>query len=391
MSKNRRARFDALLRHIREIYGDGFIPLHRPVFSDVEKKYTSDAINSNFVSSVGRRVDEFEEQLARFTGASYAVATTNGTAALHAALALLGVRRDCEVLSQALTFTATANAIVYCGAEPIFIDVDARTLGMCPLQLTNWLDQNAKKEKNRIINRNTGKQIVACVPMHTFGLPCHIQEIAEVCEAWGIHLIEDAAESLGSRVGKTHTGLFGDIGTFSFNGNKVITTGGGGMLVTNDEELAVRAKHLTTTAKVAHPWHFVHDEVGYNYRMPNLNAALGCAQLEKLDSILEIKRSVAKLYRDFCAVNGWDFIGPRPGCTANYWLNALRLDTLEERDEFLQYTNERDIMTRPTWTLMSELGHFRHCQTDRLHESRKLAATVVNVPSSVPDSFVGQF
>lgn len=377
---------DALIALVRDIHGDGVIPLHRPVFEGNERAYLTDTIDSNFVSSVGKRVTEFEERVAKFTGCARAVATTNGTAALHTALIVAEVRPGDEVISQALTFVATCNAISYANARPVFVDVDEDTMGMSPIALRRWLEANTRREGSATVNRKTSARIAACVPMHTFGLPCRIAELAEVCAEFGIPLIEDAAESLGSYVGPHHTGTFGTLATLSFNGNKVITTGGGGMIVTNDDVLADRAKHLTTTAKVPHAWDFVHDEVGYNYRMPNLNAALGCAQMEVLPEILRVKAETAARYRAFCVEHGLHFIEPIAGTTANYWLNAIRLEDRKARNMFLDYTNGKGVMTRPIWTLMNELNAFADCQHDGLETSRWLADRVVNLPSSVPEN-----
>ena len=281
------------------IFGDDFIPLHRPVFEGNERQYLIDCIDSNFVSSVGAKVTEFEEKVADFTGSKYAIATVNGTAALHIAIELAGVKPGDEVISQALTFIATCNAISYAGAKPLFVDVDVDTMGLSPEALKRFLEEHAEKRASGTFNKTSGKKISACVPMHTFGFPCRIAEIAEICADWDIALIEDAAESLGSYVGGRHTGTFASMATLSFNGNKVITTGGGGMIITDDSELAKRAKHITTTAKVPHPYEFVHDEIGYNYRMPNLNAALGCAQMERLDEFLTIKAQLADQWDAF--------------------------------------------------------------------------------------------
>ncbi|RZI85372.1 MAG: LegC family aminotransferase [Rubrivivax sp.] len=380
----------ALVRQVRDIYGDGFVPLHRPVFEGNERQYLVDCIDSNFVSSVGAKVTEFERQIASFTGAGHAIATVNGTAALHVALQLAGVQRGDEVLSQALTFIATCNALSYAGASPVFIDVDRDTLGMSPRALQDFLEAHAERRDDGCWNKATGCRIAACVPMHTFGFPLRIAQIATLCEAWGIALVEDAAESLGSYVGKRHTGTFGALATLSFNGNKVITTGGGGMIVTNDEALAKHAKHVTTTAKIPHPYEFVHDEVGYNYRLPNLNAALGCAQMERLDAMLAIKAGVAARYRDFFADSGVRFVQAIEGTVANHWLNAIVLDSEAERDAFLAYTNEQGVMTRPIWRLMSRLDMFKHCQHDGLEHSQWLEARVVNLPSSVPDGAMGK-
>lgn len=338
------------------------------------------------MSSVGAKVTEFEQQIATFTGAKYAIATVNGTAALHIALNLAGVQRDNEVISQALTFIATCNAISYTGAHPVFVDVDRDTLGMSPEALRKFLDAHAERREDGCWNKSTGRRIAACVPMHTFGFPLRIVEIGAICAEWGITLVEDAAESLGSYVGDRHTGTFGKLATLSFNGNKVITTGGGGMIITDDEAVAKHAKHLTTTAKIPHPYEFVHDQVGYNYRMPNLNAALGCAQMEKLAIMLDIKREVAQRYRTFFDGVGVRFVEATDGTTANHWLNAIVLNSEAERDAFLQYTNGHDVMTRPIWRLMSRLEMFKDCQHDGLANSCWLEARVVNLPSSVPES-----
>ncbi len=370
---------------------EGFIPLHRPVFEGNERQYLVDCIDSNFVSSVGARVTEFEQQVATFTGARFAVATVNGTAALHVALELAGVERDDEVITQALTFIATCNALSYTGAHPVFVDVDRDTMSMSPDALRRFLELHAESREGQLWNKTSGRRIVACVPMHTFGLPGRIEEIAQICEAWGLVLVEDAAESLGSYVGKRHTGTFGQLATLSFNGNKVITTGGGGMIITNDEELAKRAKHLTTTAKVPHPYEFVHDQVGYNYRLPNLNAALGCAQMERLPQFLDIKAQVAAQYAAFFDSIGITFARSREGTQANYWLNAIVLDSLDERNAFLTYTNSKDVMTRPIWRLMTSLEMFKRCQHDGLENSIWLEERVVNLPSSVPDGTMSTF
>ena len=385
MKRTQSDRWAALAAVVREIYGEGVVPLHRPVFEGNERRYLVDCIDSNFVSSVGAQVAEFEQRVAAFTGSRHAIATVNGTAALHVALQLAGVGRGDEVLSQALTFVATCNALSYCGAHPVFVDVDRDTLGMSPGALRRFLALHAERRDGGCWNRASGRRIAACVPMHTFGIPVRIAEIAEVCAEWGIVLVEDAAESLGSYAGTRHTGTFGRLSTLSFNGNKVITTGGGGMILTDDDALAKRAKHLTTTAKVPHPYEFVHDEVGYNYRLPNLNAALGCAQMELLEPMLAIKAEVAQRYREFCARSGMRFAGPLPGDTANFWLNAVVLDSPAEREDLLEYTNALGIMTRPIWRLMPRLAMYQGCQHDGLENSYWLEARVVNLPSSVPE------
>ena len=281
------------VKFARSIFGHDFIPLHRPVFEGNERQYLVDCIDSNFVSSVGEKVTEFEDKIAKYTGSKHAIATVNGTAALHVAIQIAGVKPGDEVISQALTFIATCNAITYAGAKPLFIDVDIDSMGMSPVALEKFLEENAEKTANGTFNKHSGKRISACIPMHTFGFPCRISEIATICSKWNIALIEDAAESLGSYVGNRHTGTFGSMGTLSFNGNKVITTGGGGMIITDDSDLAKKAKHITTTSKIPHPYEFVHDEIGYNYRLPNLNAALGVAQMEKLEEFLILKNNLA--------------------------------------------------------------------------------------------------
>lgn len=367
------------------IYGDGFIPLHRPIFEGNERKYLVDCIDSNFVSSVGIKVAEFESQIAEFTKTKHAVATVNGTSALHVALDVIGVVRDDEVLTQAVTFIATCNALSYAGAHPVFVDVDKDTLGMSPTALEIFLQANAEKRNGTCYNKSTKRRISACVPMHTFGLPGQVEEIANICSEWGIALIEDCAESLGSFCGKSHTGTFGQLGILSFNGNKLITTGGGGMIFTDNEELAKRAKHITTTAKVPHPYEFVHDEIGYNYRMPNLNAALGCAQMERLDEILAIKTNLAGQWCEFFDSHNINFCNAVEGNKANYWLNTIVLDSRMDRDKFLKVTNDNGVMTRPVWRLMSQLEMFKDCQTDDLKNSLWLQDRVVNIPSSIPD------
>jgi perosamine synthetase len=382
---------DALTRQFvaqaKAIYGgETFIPLHRPIFKGNERQYLVDCIDSNFVSSVGAKVTEFEQRIAAFTGAKFAVATVNGTAALHVALQLAGVRQGDEVLSQALTFIATCNALSYAGAHPVFVDVDLDTLGLSPEALRRWLSANAEMRAGQAYNRGTGRRIAACVPMHTFGFPLRIAEVVAVCDEWNIPVVEDAAESLGSYVGGRHTGTFGKLATLSFNGNKVITTGGGGMIITDDEALAKRAKHITTTAKIPHPYEFVHDEVGYNYRLPNLNAALGCAQMERLAEMLAIKAGVAARYADFFSGTGVRVVQPIGGATANWWLNAIVLGSEAERVAFLKDTNDQGVMTRPIWRLMSRLEMFRNCQHDGLANSEWLEARVVNLPSSVPEA-----
>ena len=375
-----------LIALVKQIFGTPTIPLHRPVFEGNERAYLINCIESNYVSSVGEKVLSFEREVARFVNAEYSVATVNGTSALHTALLIAGTRSGDEVLTQALTFVATCNAISYTGARPVFIDVDKDTLGMSPRALRTWLEANTKQVNGRTINIWTGARVSSCLPMHTFGLPCRIKEIAEICDEFGIFLIEDAAESLGSFVGSKHTGTYGKLSAFSFNGNKIITTGGGGMIVTNDPELAAKAKHITTTAKIPHSYDFFHDEIGYNYRLPNLNAALGCAQMEKLEAILAIKAEVADQYRKFCADNGLIFLDAPADTEPNFWINGIILENKNARDAFLNISNAVGVMSRPIWRLMSDLPMFRDCQDDGLENSRWLADRVVNLPSSVPNS-----
>ena len=369
---------------VHQLYGtEDFVPLSVPRFVGNEKKYLEECIDSTFVSSVGPFVDRFEEEMARYTGAARAVVCVSGTNALHMALLLAGVERGDEVLTQSLTFIATCNAISYIGAHPVFIDVDRETLGLSPDALKAWLERYATIAGGVCRNRRTGRRIKACVPMHTFGHPARITEIAALCAQWGIELVEDAAESIGSRFQGRHTGTFGLIGALSFHGNKTLTTGGGGMLLFNDPELGARAKHLTTQAKVPHRWEFRHDEIGYNYRMPNINAALGCAQLENLDRMVASKREVAAAYaRFFDGRPGIGFVTEPAGSFSNYWLNAVILPSREEREAFLEYTNDHGVMTRPVWELMTDLPMFEGCERDAQRNTRWLADRIVNLPSS---------
>lgn len=360
-----------------------FIPLHAPYFHGNEKKYLEECIDTTFVSSVGKFVDQFEEMVAAYTGAAKAVVCVNGTNALHMAMMLVGVERDDEVITQALTFIATANAISYIGAHPVFLDVDLDTLGLSPKAVSSWLENNAVLKDGICYNKTTNRRISACVPMHTFGHPVHLDELVSVCEAWNIPLVEDAAESLGSFYKDKHTGTFGKVSAISFNGNKTITTGGGGMLLFNDAELGTYAKHLTTQAKVPHKWEFVHDHIGYNYRMPNINAALGCAQMEELEYILSNKRETANAYKAFFAGSDIRFVSEPEGCQSNYWLNAVIMPDKSAQLAFLESTNAAGVMTRPIWELMNRLPMFQSCQTDDLVNTQWLADRVVNIPSSV--------
>ena len=379
----KKCKMQKIVEFIKKIYKKDKIFLHEPLFIGNEKKYVNDCIDSTFVSSVGEYVNRFEKEFAKKVESRYAIATVNGTAALHIALILANVERDDEVITQPLTFVATCNAISYIGAKPIFVDVDLDTLGMSPKSLKNFLETNCKIQDNRCINKTTGKTIKACVPMHTFGHPCRINEIKEICDNWHITLVEDAAESLGSYYKNRHTGTFGKLGIFSFNGNKIITSGGGGVIVTNDENLAKRAKHLTTTAKVPHPYEYVHDEIGYNYRMPNLNAALLVAQLENLEFFLKKKRELASEYKNFFDKMDIKFIEEPLNAKSNFWLNAILLDDINQRNEFLEFTNNNRVMTRPVWRLMNELEMFKESQCTDLKNAKYLEQRVVNIPSGV--------
>jgi len=375
---------DDFIRYVKKLYPDEQpIPLHAPRFQGREKEYLLDVIDSTFVSSVGQYVDRFEADCANYTGATYAVATVNGTSALHVALLLAGVKRDEEVITQALTFVATCNAIHYCAAEPVFVDVDRTTFGLSAQALADYLDRFAEERNGEPWNKQTGKRIAACLPMHTFGHPADMPSIIKVCEKYHIPVVEDAAEALGSTLHGRHCGTFGQLGVLSFNGNKIMTTGGGGMILTNDEKLAKQAKHLTTTAKQPHAWQFIHDQVGFNYRMPNLNAALGVAQLECLPSFLDKKRELAARYIDWCGRNRLQCVVEPEAARSNYWLNAVVLEDEAERDAFLKATNEQDVMTRPIWEPMHRLPMYRHCQRDSLANTEWAAARVVNIPSSV--------
>ena len=376
--------FDDVIDFVRSIYGEeGFIPLHNPLFIGNEKQYINECIDSTYVSSVGKFVDIFEEKIAEYTGSNFAVATTNGTSALHISLLLSDVRLGDEVITQPLTFIATCNAISYCGANPIFIDVDKETMGLSPNSLNYFLSENAVIKKNQCFNKTTGKIIKACIPMHTFGHSCRVSEIKEICDKYKIILIEDAAESLGSFYNGKHTGTFGSLGVLSFNGNKIITGGGGGCIITDDEALAKKAKHLTTTAKVPHKWEYTHDMIGYNYRMPNLNAALLTSQLENLKSFLSSKRSIAMAYKEFFKDKPYGFVEEPVNSQSNYWLNAIILKDKNERDSFLHETNSKGVTTRPMWTLMNKLSMFQGSQCGELSNAEWLEERVVNIPSSM--------
>lgn len=370
---------------IRTVVGTGPVALHEPSFAGNEWLYLKECLDSTFVSSVGKFVDRFELELAAFTGAKYAIAVVNGTAALHMALKLAGVKVGDEVLIPALTFVATANAVTYCGATPHFIDSEPRTLGVDAAKLRDYLASNTEQRGGQCVNRVTERVIRAIVPMHTFGHPADLNGLLAVAYDFNLVLVEDAAESLGSYYRGQHTGTFGQMGTLSFNGNKTITTGGGGAILTNNLELARRAKHLTTTAKLPHAWEYRHDEIGYNYRLPNLNAALGCAQLEQLPAMLSAKRELSHRYHAaFAPVSGVKLIGEPEQCQSNYWLQTLMLDVEHavQRDPILKATNEAGFMTRPVWILMHELPPFKDCPTMDLTGAQSLSQRLVNIPSS---------
>jgi perosamine synthetase len=376
--------FDKIIDFIQKTYRTkNYIALHEPKFIGNEKKYLNECVNSTFVSSVGKFVDEFEKLIAKYTGSKFAVATTNGTSALHISLLLAGVDQNSEVITQPLTFVATCNAITYCNASPIFIDVERNTMGLCPSALEFFLKDNAIIKNKRCINKKTNKIIKACVPMHTYGHPCRIDKIKEICDKYYIFLIEDAAESVGSFYKNQHTGTYGHLGAMSFNGNKIITAGGGGCIVTNEEHLAKKAKHLTTTAKVSHKWDFNHDMIGYNYRMPNLNAALLIAQLENLNDFITNKRNLAHKYEAFFDETDHLFFKEPENCKSNYWLNCVIFKNKNLRNKFLKETNSRNIMTRPIWKLMNNLPMFQNAQCGDLVNSKWFFDRVVNIPSSV--------
>ena len=370
---------------IHDLYGaQDFVPLAVPVFMGNEKKYLNECIDTTFVSSVGKFVDRFEEDTAKYTGAKRAVVCVSGTNALHMSLMLAGVERDDEVLTQALTFIATCNALSYIGAHPVFIDVDKDTMGLSPVAVREWLAKNSEQKNGQCYNKRTGRRVKACVPMHTFGHPVHLDELVEVLKEYHIELVEDAAESIGSLYKGKHTGTFGKVGALSFNGNKTITTGGGGMMLFNDEELGAYAKHITTQAKIPHRWEFRHDHIGYNYRMPNINAALGCAQLEHIEEYVASKRETAKAYEEFFKdIPDIEFFVDTPDTRSNYWLNVVIMKDKDAQQDFLEYTNDNGVMTRPIWELMNRLPMFEKCENDGLKNTIWFADRVVNIPSSV--------
>ncbi len=378
---------DRIIGAIREVIGDRdeFVPLHKPTFEGNEWDYVKECIDTEWVSSVGSYVDRFEEDLADYTGAERAVVVVNGTSALHVCLRLAGVEAGDEVLVPALTFVATANAVTYQGATPHFVDSEERTLGLDPEKLGTYLDDIAEVRDGTCVNTQTGHPIKAVVPMHTYGHPVDLDPLQEVCEKFNLTLVEDAAESLGSSYKGAHTGTIGRLGVLSFNGNKTITTGGGGAILTNNDKLAEKAKHLTTVAKQDHEWEYFHDQTGYNYRLPNLNAALGCAQLEELPTFLERKRSLAERYREaFANVDGVSFFAERENSRSNYWLNVLLLDddAADQRDAVLEATNAAGLMTRPTWQLLPSLPMYEECPRMDLSTAENLERRLINIPST---------
>ncbi len=378
---------DAIIHALREVLPADreTFGLHEPCFAGSERDYVKDCLDTGWVSSVGSYVDRFEKMLGDYTGSRYAVAVVNGTAALHICLILAGVRQGDEVLVPAMTFVATANAVSYCGAVPHFVDSEEKTLGLDPEKLNFYLEEIAELRDGTCFNRLTGRPIRAAVPMHAFGHPVAMDPLIEVCERWRLVLIEDAAESLGSFYKGRHTGTFGTISALSFNGNKIITCGGGGALLTNDEEFGKRAKHLTTTAKVPHPWVFYHDTTGFNYRMPNINAALGCAQLEQISGFISRKRALAVKYSEaFKSVQGVRFVKEPSFATSNYWLNSLLVNREHEcmRDLILDTANSKGIFVRPSWTLMHRLPMYKDCPRMDLSMAEEFERRLINIPSS---------
>lgn len=375
--------FDKIVSYIKSIYKREIVPLHEPVFMGNEKKYLCECIETTYVSYIGDFVIRFENMISEFVGSKYAIAVANGTVGLFISLKTIGVESGDEVITQPLTFVATANAISHAGAYPVFVDVDLDTLGMSPESLNQFLENCTEFRDGKLINKYTKRRISAILPVHVFGHPCRIDEIIEIAKCYNLSVVEDAAEALGSFYKGKHCGTFGKIGIFSFNGNKIITTGGGGMIVTNDENLARRIKHITATAKVPHPYKYYHDEVGYNFRMPNVNAALGVAQMEYIHRILESKRNIADMYKKFFSEIGVDYIDEPNGAKSNFWLNSIMLANKEERDDFLEYSNNNGVQTRPVWTLMHKLPMYKDCFKIYTPNAEYLEERVVNIPSGV--------
>lgn len=360
-----------------------FIPLHEPKFLGNEKKYVIDSLNSTFVSSVGPYVDKFESMMSSISMTSKSIAVVNGTSALQIALKLAGVNSGDEVITQSLTFIATINAIMYNNASPVFIDVDLDTMGLSPHAVESFLEEFGELRDGICFNKKTNKKIAACLPMHTFGFPVHLNELLKLCNKWNIPVVEDAAEAIGSQYFCKPVGSFGKLSVFSFNGNKIVTSGGGGAIVTNDNDLGAKAKHLTTTAKIPHQFEYIHDEIGYNFRMPNLNAALACAQLEQLETFIQRKRILANIYNDYFTSKGINFRTELPNTKVNYWLMCLQLENKKDRDLFLQETNKQNLMTRPIWQLIFKSKMYSTFQRDEQGNARYLEERIVNIPSSV--------
>jgi aminotransferase in exopolysaccharide biosynthesis len=372
-----------IIKYIKNLYlNQNSVLLHCPEFLGNEKKYLNECIDTKYVSYIGRFVVEMENKIKEITGARYAVALVNGTSALHMLLLAVGIEPEDEVITQSLSFVATSAAIVHAQATPVFIDVEQSTLGMSPDSLKDFLNKCTEIKNGKCINKKTGKQIKAVIPMHTYGHPVRIEELQKTCDKYSLLLIEDSAESLGSFYKRKHTGTFGKAGIFSFNGNKLATTGGGGMVITDDEVIDHRIRYISTTAKRPHRWEFYHDEVGYNLRMPSLNAAIGLAQLEYFDQILENKRETAYLYKKFFDTTGIKFITEPENAKSNYWLNAILFDARKQRDEFLEYSNDNGVQTRPAWTLLHTLPPYRHCQHTETPNAEYIADRLVNIPSS---------
>ena len=376
--------YNKLVNFVQDIYQTKeFIPIHAPTFAGNEKEYVNNTIDSTFVSSVGKYVDQFEQQIEEYTGAIKAIATVNGTAALHTALYMSGVKAGDLVITQALTFVATCNALYHMGAEPVFVDVSKVSLGLCPIALEQYLEDNALLNADGLCEDKKTSQIYrAVVPMHTFGHPVELDELIAICHKWNIALVEDAAESLGSFYKGKHTGTFSDFSALSFNGNKVITTGGGGMVLCKNVDDGKHTKHVTTTAKVPHPYEFFHDKAGFNYRLPNLNAALGCAQMEVLYKYLKQKRKLAGVYNDFFESSEFQFVTEPEYSQSNYWLNAIICPTSDIRETFIKETNSAGVMTRPIWKLMHRLPMFENSKRGELTVSEWLESCLVNIPSS---------
>ncbi len=376
--------FSQIMDYIKSLYPEmNPVLLHCPKFLGNEKKYLNECIDTQFVSYVSHFVTDMEDSVKRLTGAKYAVAMVSGTEALHMAIVAAGIKPGDEIISQPLTFAATSAVIVHCGAVPVYVDVDKDTMGMSPASLRTFLEKNTQLKDGRCFNKNTGRMISACIPMHTFGHPCRIDEIKAICDEFCILLIEDAAESIGSFYKGRHTGTFGNVGILSFNGNKTLTTGGGGMLITDDEILASRAKYLSTTAKEPAKWGYFHKEAGYNLRMPGVNAAIGAAQLEYFDDIISNKRETAQLYHDFFSTLGIPFVTEPDNAKSNYWLNAILFESREEREAFLEFTNSSGVQTRPIWTLMYKMPPYSDCERTEMKNAEWLEDRLVNIPSSV--------